>query len=248
NLRLHADAIRYARRAIEIAGPGPRSNMNLANPLSLIADSQRFSGDLEGALRSILDARKRLDTAAFFNETARPSTTYNVLWREGAILGEADDISLNRPAEAIEALQRAFDVMEELAAKDRHDSSSRIRLSSAARVLGEILNQSDPARALTVYDKALERLGEVENNGEIKRRQARLEAGSSYALRRLRRVNEAKQRIDAAFQLLRETKDFPAKSFNPGDDVYFAIRALGDHLAETGEPQSAAALYRDLVE
>jgi tetratricopeptide (TPR) repeat protein len=73
-------------------------------------------------------------------------------------------------------------------------------------------------------------------------------AGSSYALRRLNRASEARNRIEAALQLLRETKDYPTDRIDTDSEVEPTLRALGDHLAETGEPLRAAAVYRELLD
>ncbi|MGI8742711.1 MAG: hypothetical protein ACR2NN_09100 [Bryobacteraceae bacterium] len=73
-------------------------------------------------------------------------------------------------------------------------------------------------------------------------------AGSSYALRALNRTGEAKQRIDAAFRLLARTKDYPAASVTPGEEVDTTLRAFGDYLAETDQPRHAAEVYGELLD
>ncbi len=67
-------------------------------------------------------------------------------------------------------------------------------------------------------------------------------------MRRLNRTAEARQRIEKAFQLLRETKDHPANQIRLGTEMDFVSRALADHHGETGEPERAAALYRELLD
>jgi tetratricopeptide (TPR) repeat protein len=171
-----------------------------------------------------------------------------VLWREGVILGQVDDISLDRPSEAIAVLQQAFDLTEEWAQKDPNDSSSRILLASAGRELGRILLHRDGRRALALYDQALLRIREVKNNAKARRAESLLLAGSSYALRALHRSAEAQQRIDQAFSLLRETKDYPADRIDPDNEVDAALRAFGDNLAEIGQPQRAAEVYQELLD
>ena len=248
NLHLYDDAVRYARRAIEIDRSTPSADTSAGNGLSIVADSLRYSGDLEGALETIREAHSHIDRAGFPGETARRANTFNVLWREGVILGQVDDISLDRPSEAIPVLQQAFDLTEEWAQKDPNDSSSRILLASAARELGRILLHRDGRRALAVYDQALLRIREVKNNVKARRAESLLLAGSSYVLRGLHRSAEAKERIDTAFSLLRETKDYPTGRIDPDNEADAALRALGDHLAETGQPQHAAEVYQELLD
>ena len=248
NMHLYADSIRYARRGIEIAHAMPSYQGYVANSLSIIADSLRFSGDLEGALKAIQEARQNIDQAVFSGEAARRSNTFNVLWREGTILGQDGNISLERPSEALAVLQKAFDLTEEWAQKDPNDASSRILLATAAREMGPILLHRDPRRALALYDLALLRIREVPNNVSAQHEETQLLAGSSYVLRLFNRTPEAKDRIDAAFRLLRATKDYPTDRIDSNAEVDKALRALGDHLAETGQPQRAAEVYQELLD
>jgi len=72
------------------------------------------------------------------------------------------------------------------------------------------------------------RSAEIKND-ESARDRARLLAGSSYPLRSLHRMAEAKTRIDAAFDLLRTMKAWPALSIRPGEEAGFAMRAVADY-------------------
>jgi tetratricopeptide (TPR) repeat protein len=247
NQHRYNDAVRYARRGFEAASSLPGADQYSANALSIVADSLRFSGDLEGALQAIQEAHRRIDRATFAGETERRANIFNVLWREGVILGQDGSISLDRPVEAAQVLQEALDLTEEWAQKDRDNVSSRIRLVTAARELGRILQNSDPRRALAVYEKALLRISEV-NTPEGRREEARLLAYSSYVLRRVHRGVEAKDRIDAAFRLLRQTKDYPADRINPDYEAYAVLCALGDHLVETDQPKRAAEVYQEILD
>ena len=248
NMHLYDDSVRYGRRAVEIARSMPSNEALISNGLSVIADSLRFSGDLEGALRAIEEARVNVEKAVFPGETARVSNTFNVLWREGTILGQDGNISLDRPDEAIGVLQKAFDLTEDWARKDPNNASCRILLANAAREMGKILLYRHPRRALAVYDLALLRVREVKNNVSARHKETMLLAGSSYVLRRLNQPGEAKERIDIAFRLLRETNDYPNVRVNPDDEADAVLRAWGDHLAETGQPRRAAEVYREVLD
>jgi tetratricopeptide (TPR) repeat protein len=81
----------------------------------------------------------------------------------------------------------------------------------------------------------------------VRRDQAWLLAGSSYALRRLHRLAESKQRIDEAFATLRAIKEYPAERIEPGEQAEIAIRALADYQADTGRSAQAARTYEDLL-
>jgi hypothetical protein len=48
--------------------------------------------------------------------------------------------------------------------------------------------------------------------------------------------------------LLRKVNDYPADRIAPYSAAYEALRASGDHLAETGQPQHALPIYEDLLD
>jgi len=246
NMHLVEDALRNARRAIEISRPAPTAQRYVGGGLNILADLLRISGNPEGALTAIREAQRTLEKAEFANEVSRRSTVFASILREGLILGEDGDVNLGRQDEAVPVLQRAFDLVEEGARKDPNDASVRILVGSAGRELGAILRHSDPGRALEIYDLALLRLREIGNSAKARREETKLLAGCSYALRALNRTAEAKERIDAAFRLLAATKDYPAASAEPGEEADTTVRALGDYLAGTGQPRQAAEVYGEL--
>ena len=172
NAHRHDDAVRHCRRAIDICRSLPSGQIQHSQALSIMADSLRLSGDLEGALRAISEAVTTLEGAASLSEAARLSGFINVLSRQGVMLGEDGGVNAGRPDEAIAVLQRAIDFAETWAAADRNETSSRIRLASAGRELGNILRHRSPVDALRIYDHARRRLGEIASNVPARRREA----------------------------------------------------------------------------
>ncbi len=252
NMHLFDEGVRYARRSVEIARslpPGERAGIRLSSGLSLLANALRYQGDFDTALQAIREARKIAEETAYSGETLRMLTMYGILLREGLILGEDGGVNLDRPAEAIEALQKAFDITDEAARKSPNDYATRARLGMCATMLGNILRHNDPARALAVYDAAIGRLNEVNNNVTARRNRAAALANSSYALRSLHRTSEAKQRIDAAFAILKDTKDYPTDRI-PFDrlGIYNAVVASADYEAQEGDPHHAVEIYEELLD
>jgi hypothetical protein len=211
-----------------------------------LANALRQAGDLDGALSSITEARALGEQAHFASEVSRASALYAILWRQGVILGEDQSVSLNRPADAVEPFQKAFDLVDGMAAKDPNDFSFRDRLGTAGQQLGDVLRHSDPARALAIYDRTLARLREIKQGGSARRQEARILAHSSYPLRSLHRTAEAKQRIDAAFDLLRPLGEDASVRATMGGEWDNAMRAKADYEAEIGHPQQARATLLDL--
>jgi tetratricopeptide (TPR) repeat protein len=248
NIHLSAEAAGLSRQAIEISRQWASTRRVYAQAMTILADSLRLSGDLEGALQTIRESLSVVEDAQYGTELTRRSALSSAYWREGVILGQEGLISLGRLDDAVLAFQKALDTAEELARRDPNESSCRFLVASASRELGEVLRNRDARRALAVYDHALLRLGEIINNAKARRGEAEILAGSSYALRRLHRFEDARMRIDAAFRRLRDTKDYPADRIDLGSEADTVLRALGDHLAGTGQAPRATEVYQELLE
>jgi len=246
NVHRYEECVRYARKAIEILSPQAAPE-HRGQALSLIADSLRLSGDLPGALNAITTARMEIDRATLQSQISMIHR-YNVLWRQGVILGADGQNSLDRPDEAIVTLQDAYDILEAMAQRDPDEAIARLRFASVGRDLAGILRHRQPDRALAVYDHALMRIRQVKNNTRARRGEAQLLAASSYALRDLNRFGDARSRVDTALQILRETKGYPADRIALDDEAESILRAWGDHLAESDEPLRAAGVYQELLE
>jgi tetratricopeptide (TPR) repeat protein len=248
NLHLYNETIRYARRAVDVGRSGPDPERIEAYALTMIADSLRYGGDLEGALKAVDQAKSLLENYNFPNDILRANSLFGILWRKGLILGSEGQISLMLPDEAIILFQQAFDLIENVAVKDPNDSLFRMLFFTEGREFGNVLRHRDPKRALAVYDHSQFRLSEIKNNDKARRGEALLLAASSYPLRSLNRTDEAQQRIDKAFELLRQTKSYPVATINTDDETETVLRALGDQLAATGQTQRAIETYQELLE
>jgi serine/threonine protein kinase len=247
-LHRFSDAVRYARLGIEISKeipkvPGPRGQA-----FNMLAGALMYSGDFEGALDAIHESQKQLEqlrrenSNRWYNELILAQTRC----REGLILGEDGGVNLNQPLEAAAPLQEAFDGLELLAQKDADEYEVRSLTATAGHYLGDVLRHSNPKRALEVYDHSLARIREVPSDVAARRVETLLLAGSSYAARWTHREKDARDRIDAAFRLLNETKDYPAESISAGSEADTAMRALADHYAETGHLEKALESYQEL--
>lgn len=248
NIHMYPDGARYAHRAVEVAEPIPGAQDLASQAMSLLANALRYQGDLEAAFTTIGQARQTAKNASYPSETTSFFSQYDVALREGRILGEADAINLDRPNEAIEVLQKALNLANEAAGKDPRDSASRTRVATAARELGKILRDHDPQRALAIFDVGIQRLGETGNDTHARRERALLMAHSSYSLRRLHRLAEAKARIDDSFAILRATDAYPTDRVRLASHVYYASCALADYETEAGNTRRAVEIYEELLE
>jgi serine/threonine-protein kinase len=248
NMHSYAEAIPYAQRVVDLARSTPRAQFRVANGLTLLSEAERYLGDLEKALQDIQEARRISETAVYIGSAGRLLDQFGILLREGLLLGEDGGVNLDRPREAVEPLQRAFNMAEEFAAKDPLDAVSRERLVNAGIPLGNLLREWDARRALAVYDLALRRSGEtMGSNRHQMRSRALLLANSSYALRQLRRRVEARRRIDEALAILSQMRDYPSDRIQLDSEAYVVSRALADYEADAGDLRRAVQLYEQLL-
>ena len=247
NMHLYAEAIPYAQRSVEALRAIPTARYLVAGSLSLQANALRYQGDLEGALRDIQEARKISDEAVYPDGTTRTLDEFGILLREGQILGEDDGVNLGRPADAIEPLQKAFNMAEDLARKDSGDAVSRSRVASSGIALGNILRHQDAQRAMTVYDLALSRIREARSRLNSKRYEASLLANSSHPLEQLHRAADARNRINAAIDILKQTKDLPAGQIALDSAPFVVSFAEADFQAAEGDPLKATELFEQLL-
>ena len=247
NMHLYEEAIPYERREQELAESIRSVRIPVNVGLISLANALRL-GDLKGALQVFQEAREAMETQVYPSQTSRNNDLFGILLREGLILGGDGEMNLGRPADALHALQEAFELGEDAARKDPADATSRAHAAKAGIALANILRHENPRRALAVYDEALHRLGEIRNNLPAQRDQALGLANSSYALRSLARVSEAKQRIDAALTILKDTKDYPAEQYYFDTAIYSVLCALAEHESETGDPRRAVQTYEQLLD
>jgi serine/threonine protein kinase len=242
------EAIRYSRRAIEVAQriPGTGGQQSLA--YGVLAEALRGSGQLDSALTAVRESRRLEEQQTETDTTWQPTNLVLALLREGSILGEDQDISLDRPLEAAVVFRHALDIADEMAKKDPDDTDEILLVGEVGRRLGDVARHNDPQSALRVYDACIRAIRKAKNtNVAVLREEARLLASSSYASRALHRESDAKQRIHESFEILSKTGDYPAAKIELAGEADLALRALADHYAATGEPAKAADTYRDLL-
>ncbi len=247
NVNDHENGVRIAKRALDMARVSGVAR-NISYSLSVLANALRLQGDLDGALKAIREAHEIVDRSTYATESERMFDRYAVLLREAFILGEDRGISLERPDEAIVPLRDAFEMHEAGARRDPNDYTSRTRVGTSGRELGDILRWRVPEEAITVYDAALVRLGEIKNNVKARRDTALILANSSYALRRVNRSAEAQRRLDTALETLTQTKDYPSDRIPLDSELCPVLQAIADQHADEGRLDEAIAEYQQLLE
>jgi Serine/threonine protein kinase len=241
------DALRLCSRAIDLCRDFD-SRAYHGNFLWASAHAFRELGVLDEALRDARESVSLLDPGPENVEQGPNMNFAQALTWEGRILGEDNAISLDRPEEASKILERAFNIADRFVHQDTKDQNSRGRVAVAGLALANILSHTDSLHALKIFDHTFGHMGEVGNNSSFRRFEVSALAGSSYPLRRLGRYAEARERLDAAFERLRQQKLYPAEKIRLGSETEVAVRALADNEADGGNLPGAIELYRKLVE
>jgi tetratricopeptide (TPR) repeat protein/tRNA A-37 threonylcarbamoyl transferase component Bud32 len=247
NLHRYEEGREYARKAIEAAASLPSEPVIRSVGLSLIGSALRSQGRLEEALETLREARQIAEGPLPADPVQRALNLYGILLREARTLGQDGGISLGRTEEAIRVYRQAVGLMEEQSSKDPRDQNARDRLALCSRELAGLLEERDPQESLAIFDLGIRRLREVKNNAAARRHEANALAESSYPLRRLHRFPESRQRVEAAFALLRETKDYPAQQIEPESEVVVVLRAQADYESQVGDPHRAVEIYEQLL-
>ncbi|HEX4773282.1 MAG TPA: protein kinase [Bryobacteraceae bacterium] len=238
------DAIRYCRRAEAISRSKDAAHSRSV-VLAAMATALVRLGDLDGALRAAREELALVEHGTGSNPMVQQQNLANAFDHEGAILGSDEVISLGRTQEALADFKKGLAIAEDLAKNDPADASSRMLIARMAGETGDILRHADPHAALAVYDQALKRTRETNVNALSENEEAALLTSSSYAARWVGRSDDAKQRIDGAFRVLGDAKEYPAGKIEPFSEPDRALRALADHYAETRDPEKAIAVYRE---
>jgi len=241
-------AVRYSRRSVEVAQSMQGTGGQQSLAYGILADALRQLGQLDSALTTIRESRRLEEQLTETDSQWQRVNLALALIREGSILGEDQDISLDRPQDAAAAFRQALDIADELGKKDPDDNAQHQLASEAGLRLGDVLRHTDPLSALRVYEACIRGVRGARNpNATNRREEAKLLASSSYVLRALHRESDGKERVDEAFELLRKTGDYPAAKIELASEADLALRALADHYAATGQPAKAADTYRDLL-
>jgi tetratricopeptide (TPR) repeat protein len=240
------EAIAIANRVISISRVTSSPNQAGA-ALVIVARSRRATGDLDAALRAIRESVQLLQPDKGETGASRLQSYAQALIHEGQILGEDQDISLNRPGQAAAQLELAIKICEPFARSDPSDFWSQQRVAYAEAILAAIVSHGDPARAAELYRDAYRRIAGTAANGSILRNEAGVLAASVYPLLQLRRLAEARQTLDAAFDRLGRLKQYPAASIELGSPADSTLRAQAEYEAAHGNFRRAAADYNELL-
>src|SRR6185369_1838641 len=158
-----------------------------------LARARVFTGDLDAAAR---DFQELLQDSPPCSEDDPSSTACHILavrlMRSGDIYAAVDRPNLNDPAKGAAFYQRAVQIRERQAALDDHDRQVRFDLAASYGKLGDAVWQSDPRRALSLYDRALATARTLASHEQIEILNDSYEQAISRPLVALGRLREAR--------------------------------------------------------
>ncbi len=207
----------------------------------------RREGDLDRALKETDESVKTLEAATHNSEQNALMNYALALTYDGRILGEENAISMGRSREGAAALQHAVDIADGFVHKDPNDQSARGRVAMAGTSLGDMLRNSDPKRAFEVYDHVLQHMREIKDNNSFRRFEVTALTGESYALRALHRDAQAREGLNAAFEMLRKLDLYPKEKVKPASEADFALCALADLEAGQRNYAKGIEIYENLI-
>jgi serine/threonine-protein kinase len=245
--RNHDEALRWYALGLDVGRAAAIEENQMGALLNFRALLHRDRGDLDAALADSREAARAMTPRPGETNQGRRLSYALALARQGIILGDDEDVSFGRPAEALPLFLQAFELVDAEVHADPDDANSRSRLPTSGLRLARLLRDSDPAEALAVYDHLLAHLAEVATDSKFRRDEASALAGSTYALRRLGSDAEARARLDTALERLAQIGLYPKDSVEPASEPHVVLRALADHEAATGNIERAVEIYRDLL-
>jgi serine/threonine protein kinase len=241
------DALRLCDRAIRIGRSFDLASYT-GNFYRLKAEVFQHQGAPDAALDVAREGARILDPGTgTVGQGQRTISFVQALDLEGKILGQDNSVSLGQFEQSAATLSRSFAIIDDLVHRDRNDQFSRNVLADAGVNLGDALRHLDSRRSLEIYDHTLRHLAEVTDNAMFRRFEVSALAGSSYSLRSLGRVGEARQRLDAAFERLRQLKLYPSQKVVPGSEAEDALRARAEYEAGSGDLTRAIGTYDELL-
>jgi len=239
-------AVRMIRKTIDIANATNHPEQ-VGPALTVVARAELARGQLDEALAAAHEASQTAER--FANTTVGRKHQYALaLIREAEILAHPNRINLDRPADAIPLLEKAFAMTDDVAARDPGESISRLQLPASGGLLASLIRESDPVRALAICDRVLLRAGELKNNTLARLAEVAALADSSYPLRALHRDSEARARLDTAFAKLADLKQYPGAPVTIGSEAVDALSARADDEAARGNVTHAADIYGRMVD
>ncbi len=243
-------ARKYAELSVEFArlhaegAKTPEANLAYGGALRIYGTFLRYDGQLEKSLEVLEKALRVVNPLPELR--GKPGELGNVYYFLGIVNGEVDSLSLGRMEPAIEELEQSLAIGRRRIAEDPKDQDAKLDFAQTALKLGRILDLSDPARALSVYDEAYRTMSAAPAGAANRENYlVRLGAESTFSLRTLGRSLEAKRRMTTLAAFL--PKNSKTESYGPTGSLESYYRAEAEMYVVAGDVAAAIKIYRGML-
>lgn len=245
------EAAEFSRRSIEYRrklaqqDKSIKARGSLSNSLGTYSWICRDQGKLEEAIKSVDESVALLQgiLADQPNHYTARANLANHLTDLGSFFGSVDSPSLARTDRAVEYFERATRMAHEIMHSNPDESTIRLNQSRNDWLLGDVIRDQNPVRALAAYDEAIDLLRRATAKNYTRDIPlVRVLAESTFPLRRLKREKEARQRLEEARQVAAPYRD--KRSGASLDCAEVLSRAEAEWALASGRALEAIALHR----
>ncbi|MGH9630550.1 MAG: hypothetical protein ACRD7E_19740, partial [Bryobacteraceae bacterium] len=210
-----ARALAILRKISETPNKPAGTEANLISTLVGYGRSQGLAGDFAGAVETLEEAIERSASSTVTDPTSAKSAR-QLYWSHltlGDVFAGPGRFNLGRPAEAAEHYRRARAIAERLVNADPANEVVKLDLARAFTREATALAESQPARALELFEHGHSLLSQTssENHSALRSRLDHL-TGSIEPLLRLGDFDRARVQVNQARRLLLQMKKEGAKA------------------------------------
>jgi len=204
-----AEAVSFLESAhqslLDLSSSGFR-DPNLPNEINNakenLARAKVFTGDLDGALSLFQDLLRSSEPCNEHDPPGSACRTLAVRLSSTAdVYAALDRPNLGEPEKAAPLYQQALQIQERLAALDARDRQARFDLAARCGKLGDTIWQSNPKRALELYERALATARDLTSKEQFEILQGAYLIAIARPLIRLGRLADARKALTESLHL-----------------------------------------------
>ncbi len=235
----YVSALAILRKISETSNPPSGTEANLISTLVGYGRTQSLAGDFAGAVKTLEEAIQR-STSGAFTDPASAKSARQLYWSHlslGDVFAGPGRFHLGKPTEAAAHYRKAQAIAQRLVIADPANEVVRLDLARAFTREASALVESQPARALELFEHGHSLLSQTSsaNHPALRSRLDHL-TGSIEPLLRLQEYDQARVHINQARRLLEDMTKEGAKA-----DETSLLRAEAIRLYAIGRKREALA-------
>jgi eukaryotic-like serine/threonine-protein kinase len=182
--------------------PDPNLQEEIAISRERLARARAYAGDLDGAASDFQELLRDTPPCAEENPSSAAcrALAVRLVWT-GDVYAAVDRPNLHDPAKAAALYEGAVHIRERAAALDDHDRQVRFDLAASYGKLGDAVWESNPKRALDLYDRSLRTARTLASKEQLEILMDSYRQAISRPLTRLGRYAEARTALAESLEL-----------------------------------------------